>query len=283
MKNIAENTIVKSISLFILLLSIICNTLPTNASDSTRSKNLYQTIMSDFNAAYSDGKYLVSELFSPQIGHILYPAVGISTTFVSAQFDNRIRYPEHSRYTDKILKQPGELSTAAVLPSVIYVSGLIFNDEKIRTTGRMLFESLLLAGVINGSLKYTLGRARPFMNMGNSQFEYFESDNSFQSLPSGHTTVAFTCATLLSERIDNIYASIALFAVAGGTAYERIRSDNHWFSDVVLGAGIGMFSAYSIVKANNDVENSANTNSFSMQIIPIINRSGVGISLNALW
>lgn len=283
MKNIAENTIVKSISLFILLLSIICNTLPANASDSTRSKNLYQTIMSDFNAAYNDGKYLVSELFNPQIGHILYPAVGISSTFVSAQFDDRIRYPEHSRYTDKILKQAGELSTAAVLPSVIYVSGLIFNDKKIRTTGRMLFESLLLAGVINGSLKYTLGRARPFMNIGNSQFEYFESDNSFQSLPSGHTTVAFTCATLLSERIDNIYVSIALYAVAGGTAYERIRSDNHWFSDVVLGAGIGIFSAYSIVKANINVENSANTNSFSMQIIPIINHSGVGISLNALW
>lgn len=258
---------------------------PAIAADSTVSKSVCNIILSDFNAAYSDGKYLVREFLTPQIGHLLYPAVGISSTIVAAQFDERIRYPEHSRYTDRILKQAGELSTAAALPSIIYLSGLIFDDDEVRTTGRMLFESLLLAGVINGTLKYSLGRARPFMNMGNSQFEYFELDNSYQSLPSGHTTVAFTCASLLSERINNIYASIALYAIAGGTAYERIRSDNHWFSDVVLGAGIGIFSAYSIVEANKYVGNSENNNSnsnyYGMRILPMINHAGFGLRLSA--
>lgn len=267
----------------ILIFTILSNSAHAIASDSTKS--MCSTIFSDFESAYSDGQYLVREFLTPQIGHLLYPAVGISSTLVSAQFDDRIRYPEHSRYTDRILKQAGELSTAAVLPSIIYVSGLIFDDAEVRTTGRMLFESLLLAGVINGTLKYSLGRARPLMNTGNSQFEYFEPYNSYQSLPSGHTTVAFTCASLLSERINNIYASIALYAIAGGTAYERIRSDNHWFSDVVLGAGIGIFSAYSIVKANKYVENSedkvSNANKYSMRIMPMVNHSGFGLRLSA--
>ncbi len=282
------NRIGESVGIFLIILYIFtANYASAMAAVDDKPRSLCGTILSDFESAYSDGKYLVRELFTPQIGHLLYPAVGISSTLVSAQFDERLRYSENSRYTDKILKQAGELSTAAALPSIIYLSGLIFADEEVRTTGRMLFESLLMAGAINGTLKYSLGRARPFMNMGNSQFEYFEPDNSYQSLPSGHTTVAFTCAALLSERIDNIYASIALYAIAGGTAYERIRSDNHWFSDVVLGAGIGIFSAYSIVKANKYVENceysNSNSGTYSMRIMPMINHSGYGLTISAEW
>lgn len=271
----------------LLLLSLIISTNAIFANDSTKSNSIFSILGDDVMFGLSDAGYLLKELINPGIGHVIYPAAAISSTYIASQFDDKIRYPEHSRYTDKILKQPGEISTAIVLPSAIYLSGLIFKDAEVRTTGRLLFESLILAGATNGVLKFAIGRARPYMNLGNNQFEYFETGNDYQSLPSGHTTVAFTCASLLSERINNIYASIALYGIACGTAYERIRSDNHWFSDVVLGAGIGIFSSYSILNADKSrvgVDSASESNNgTTISLLPDVNSQSQGFSLVIRW
>ncbi len=268
-----------------IIISIMSSLAAYAQKDTTHSVSVFKIIGQDFSSGVSDAKYLLMDLVNPGIGHILYPAIALSSTYVASQFDERIRYPERSRYSDKILKQAGEPLTAIVLPSAIYITGLIFEDTEVRTTGRLLFESICLAGATNGIMKFALGRARPYMNLGNNRFEYFELGNDYQSLPSGHTTVAFTCASLLSARINNIYASIALYGIACGTAYERIRSDNHWFSDVVLGAGIGIFSSYSVLNAerNSNEKISDQNNAIKLSFQPEINSQYSGINMRIQW
>lgn len=63
--------------------------------------------------------------------------------------------------------------------------------------------------------------------------------------PSGHAATAFAAAEFLRQE----YRDVSWWYGAGGytaaivTAYLRVYNDQHWFSEVVTGAGIGILSA----------------------------------------
>jgi membrane-associated phospholipid phosphatase len=65
------------------------------------------------------------------------------------------------------------------------------------------------------------------------------------SFPSNHVAIAFASAELLRLEYKEVspWYAIGGFAVAGLTAYLRLYNDQHWFGDVVAGAGIGVLSA----------------------------------------
>ncbi len=149
-------------------------------------------------------------------------------------------------------KYYGEVVPAVSLSAGIYAAGLIFNERSVSLTGRLLAESLLYAGTINILLKMIFSRSRPYNNKGNADFGNYNFDNANYSLPSGHTTVAFTVSTVLAERINNIYATIGLYGLAALTGYQRVYSDNHWFSDTILGAAIGIVISRAVVKLNEE-------------------------------
>lgn len=67
------------------------------------------------------------------------------------------------------------------------------------------------------------------------------ANNSF---PSGHAATAFVGAELLWQeyRQESIWYGIAGYAVAAGTGYLRMHNDKHWFSDIAMGAGVGILS-----------------------------------------
>ncbi|MCB0732353.1 MAG: phosphatase PAP2 family protein, partial [Ignavibacteriae bacterium] len=176
----------------------------------------------------------------------------------------------------KIGKYYGEGYAMAGIPLIVYGSGLIFNSKSFRTTGRLLIESLAAAGLTTSLLKILIGRSRPYANDGEYKFNFFETKNIKNSLPSGHSTVAFTISTVLSERIDNIYASIGLYSLATLTAYQRVYSNNHWLSDTFLGAAIGITAG----KFFSDLEEERNSrNRISFQIMPTLNSGNIGFNL----
>jgi len=68
------------------------------------------------------------------------------------------------------------------------------------------------------------------------------SDN--RSFPSGHTATAFFTATLLHKEYGHISPlySIAGYTMATMTGVLRQLNDKHWISDVLVGAGLAIFS-----------------------------------------
>ena len=123
---------------------------------------------------------------------------------------------------------------------VLYASHFAFGNKEIGSAGKSLLEALLVGGLASISIKYIFGRSRPYTEQGNTKFNWFETENIFNSLPSGHVITAFTTSSVISNYINNFYVSFALYSLAGLTALQRIATDNHWFSDVFLGAGIGI-------------------------------------------
>jgi hypothetical protein len=64
----------------------------------------------------------------------------------------------------------------------------------------------------------------------------------FLSFPSGHTSQAFTVATLLYLHFKDQYPFLAStgYVFAGATGVLRVINNEHWVSDVFFGAGLGI-------------------------------------------
>jgi len=186
----------------------------------------------------------------------------------SASFDNVTDYGE--KY--------GNISYAGIFAGGMYLTGKLLGDKEISTTGRMLVESVLYTGLTVSLVKYAVGRSRPYTNEGPSDVFSYTFQESNVSFPSGHTAIAFTVSTVLARRIDNPFATVALYGLAGFTGYQRIYDNKHWFSDVFVGAAIGYFIGSSIV----DSEEKRSSNDFlsNMTVMPSIGSSGAGLSLH---
>ena len=101
--------------------------------------------------------------------------------------------------------------------------------------GRMLASSALsyaaMAALVNAA-KYTIKEQRP-------------DGSSRNSFPSGHTATAFASATILHKEYGltrSLWYSVAGYALATGTGVMRVMNNRHWASDILAGAGIGIFS-----------------------------------------
>ena len=130
----------------------------------------------------------------------------------------------------------------------MYLAGLFTGERWLRETGLLATGAMFFSGVFSTAVKIGIGRARPFTGLGNHWFQPFRFFNdNVHSFPSGHTVIAFSMSTVLSRRIGNLWASIALYALAASTAASRMYTSEHWFSDVVFGAASATALSNSLV------------------------------------
>jgi hypothetical protein len=70
-------------------------------------------------------------------------------------------------------------------------------------------------------------------------------NGSYNAFPSGHTTQAFSAATLFNDNFakGNVWLQTASYASASTVGVLRVLNERHWTSDVIAGAGFGILSA----------------------------------------
>jgi membrane-associated phospholipid phosphatase len=222
-----------------------------------------------FSFTYTDWLKTGALVIATGLAFSLDPKIKESVTHQrSASFDNVTGYGE--KY--------GSISYAGIFAGGMYLTGKILGDKNISTTGRMLVESVLYTGLTVSLVKYAVGRSRPYTNEGPSNVFAYTFQESNVSFPSGHTAIAFTVSTVLSRRINNPFATAALYGLAGFTGYQRIYDDKHWFSDVFVGAAIGYFIGNSIVDSE---ENRTKNNYLSnVTVMPSLSSTGAGLNLH---
>ena len=140
----------------------------------------------------------------------------------------------------------------ALFTAGIYGAGLITQNEKIRELGLHASEAFIISGLVTGIFKIIIGRRRPYAGESQLFFKPFQFTNdTYQSLPSGHTTVAFAVSTVMANFSKNIFWKSFWYASAGLTAASRIYHNKHWASDVFLGSAIGYFVGKFVVDYNS--------------------------------
>lgn len=245
--------------------------------------SMYENVRSDAVQFYNVGLNLAQSPFQFDTNDLLLTGTILGLTAAAFPLDAPIRREiinNQSNSLDRvsfISEKFGNPKYATMLSGALYLGGLVFKDNYTRQTGQMLAEAVLFNGLITTGAKMALGRGRPFINEGSYNIELFEFENEYEetSLPSGHTSTAFTVATILSSRIDNIYASVALYSMASLTAFQRMYVDKHWFSDTILGAALGTAVGLKIVKLHSD--NLTKENQIQYSIFPKINQDNYGL------
>lgn len=121
----------------------------------------------------------------------------------------------------------------------LYGAGYLLRNEKLRFLGLQTAEAAGYAGSLTVALKILLGRRRPFGGDNPFYFKPFQINNLYNSLPSGHTTVAFAVSTVMAKSCSNRYWKMFWYSAAALVAASRIYHNQHWVSDVFLGGAIG--------------------------------------------
>jgi membrane-associated phospholipid phosphatase len=136
---------------------------------------------------------------------------------------------------------------------------------KVKSTSNFANQSAITAksiiltlGVVN-LLKYSTQVLRP-------------DGSAKNSFPSGHTSFAFTLAEVLHQEFkDKPFIYISGYALATTVGAMRILNNRHWFTDVMVGAGIGM-AATKLIYATHQYKWKMNKGGF----LPIIGGNQAG-------
>jgi membrane-associated phospholipid phosphatase len=121
-----------------------------------------------------------------------------------------------------------------------YFIGSKGNDERLRETGLIAFETLIDANIVSEALKLVAGRARPLEGNGRGRFETASSRwNS--SFPSGHAINTWALASVIAHEYPKPIVKIVAYGLASTVVISRVGARRHFPGDVLAGAGMGWF------------------------------------------
>src|SRR5580704_18382278 len=129
----------------------------------------------------------------------------------------------------------------------MWLLGHIKHNEHWSETGFLAGEAALNSLIMVESLKYPLGRERPYQ--GNGTGPFFQGGTSF---PSEHAAAAWSIAGVIAHEYPNPFVKIAVYGLASLVDYSRIHGRQHFPSDVFVGSMMGNLIAQNIYTRNHD-------------------------------
>ncbi len=214
------------------LLCILSLRASAQITDTTSKKKLGDTIKKDLLTAPDTVRQLHSKAwtFIPPVALIGYGALSFAIHPVR-RFDYYL--------AGEVKKTSPNFNTRAesyfLFTPIVMVYGL--NMIGVEGKNRFIDRTALLGlsagifGITDLATKKFTHRLRP-------------NGNDYLSFPSGHTGLAFVGAEFLAQEYSDkspVYTVIG-YASAVTTGIFRMYNRDHWFSDVVAGAGVGILS-----------------------------------------
>ena len=148
-----------------------------------------------------------------------------------------------------------------IIGSTLYIVGATGGNERMAELGLHGLEALAVGGGVTYLLKGVIGRARPYKDVNNPRnFGLWRGFGShdYRSFPSGHTVMAFAAAAAVTGTTDKWwpnttwYVGPALFGGAALAGVSRMYNNQHWASDVVVGAAIGTFAGIKVMRYHTE-------------------------------
>lgn len=248
---------------------------------------------------FTTGNYVLTiTAWGFAMGGILLPVVPGRWSH-SNEFDERVHrtlsiedYPkgQWARDLSDLL-----LSTTVTFPllfdSLIVAYWYRTSPDVAGQTALITTETLGVAAALQSMTSAITNRARPYVrNCGDLLPENLEDCNGrkpYRSFFSGHTTLSFaaagvTCALhaqhdLFGDSAADAVACAANLLSAGTVGMMRIVGDQHFASDVLVGAGVGLAAGFGVpYLLHYAPSGSADENSVAVSLVPTSNGIGVG-------
>jgi membrane-associated phospholipid phosphatase len=153
----------------------------------------------------------------------------------------------------RLLGFPGSL----IVTGGLYGGGLLLDQPGIAAAGLHATEAVVAAEIVTLVVKGLAGRGRPFLDPGNP-FNFHLGrgifNDDYQAFPSGHTSAAFAVASALTAEIGNrnpdlkLVSGTLLYSTATLVGISRLYHNAHWATDVIVGAAIGTFAGWTVVR-----------------------------------
>jgi membrane-associated phospholipid phosphatase len=126
-------------------------------------------------------------------------------------------------------------------------------------------ESVVLASLASQLIRGPLGRARPYYAGDSAQYDFHLGQGfrnfKYRAFPSIHTSSGMAVATVVTMELQRRhqrttpFVAPVLFTAALLPGLARIQLDQHWASDIVSGAFMGVFAGYKVTKYSHDHPN----------------------------
>ena len=132
---------------------------------------------------------------------------------------------------------------AVLLPAlaVIYGASRLTGHPGIASAVTRIGVSTVAGGVSTLALKRVFGRSRP--SEAPDDTDELRPFSGHESMPSGHTTIAFAFARSLDRETGARWVPWVAYPAAALVGWSRVHDDDHWTSDVVAGAAVGLWAA----------------------------------------
>jgi membrane-associated phospholipid phosphatase len=132
------------------------------------------------------------------------------------------------------------------------LQGYLLKDPAAGWSDALLItEATSIAMLANVIVKYAVGRARPYVWMGNGD-PYGDPQDANLSFFSGHTTFTFAVAVsagtifLMQKMPGAGWVLGGGLALAAFTGYLRMGAEQHYLTDVLVGAAVGSLVGWAV-------------------------------------
>jgi membrane-associated phospholipid phosphatase len=147
----------------------------------------------------------------------------------------------------------------------MYAVGRVARIERMADLGLHGTEALYLAQTLVKLVKGLAGRARPLLDIDDPRsFKLgrgFRDEHNYRSFPSGHAGMSFAAAAAVTSETSKWwpkstwYIAPVMYGGAALVSISRMYDNQHWASDVIMGAAIGTFSGLKVVRYHHSHPN----------------------------
>jgi hypothetical protein len=159
------------------------------------------------------------------------------------------RHLSHNPATISHYKSLSNAGLAALVGGAggMWVMGHVSHNEHWSEAGFLAGEAALNSLVAVEPLKYMLRRGRPYQGDGSGSF--FQSGTSF---PSEHAGAAWSVAGIIAHEYPGPFTKIMAYGLASLVTVSRVKANQHFPSDVLVGSLMGNLVSQNIYHRHHD-------------------------------